>query len=433
MLTHSTIRHRTKTETGVNMRHSSTALAAFALLCSAQMAHAANSTSGSIESAVERAELIVIGNRGKKSGSYDELHVTRVIFGSGAKAGETILVRSLHRYTSGSGAGKGAEPKGGPDLAGRPVLLCLSRKAIYDKNDPKNAYEFQTTGNAKAIKIIDGSTVYGYYQNKNPGRYKFLIERNSATELSKRIARAIVLSRKWRAIMPDRGKNTGISREDAVGRDDAIVKFLGDRTLPSHFCWKACSALQSRKLIPIIRDEVENVKAVKSSSTFPDDVYSVHGGWTRLSSALMFVRGSQKELLPLLKKTRTRRPQHYDLAVRCAVRTCRGADAVPFFKQAMLDSVAFGEASAALIRIGTDDARVAFETVLEKLVPETGYTYGEELYAKRWPKAWKPFASRLERTHPKNTKVKSFLKNAWKNVVRERVFEAKDVPKRYRQ
>jgi hypothetical protein len=393
-----------------------------ALLCAAAVpSHAVARIvpTWSIEYAAERADLIVLGHCGDDRNGHLEVVVDHVLHGDASKRGDTILVHSLGGYKTSV-----RQPqKAVIDLKQCPILLCLSRKAIRP-NEPANAFEFDTTGYGSAIKVIDGQAVYGYYAPLSSQPYELQREWNSREELLRRIDRGIVLGRAWARVN---------SIKDRQAREQAALEFLSDRTLPSHFCWKACADLSGTKLIAVVRDEVENVKDPPADDGEERKSYPDTRGWKRLAAALMWVKDDGRELLPLLQAIKAKRPHYYDSAVRCAAQNC-GPPAVPFLRQAMFDAVEYDRAAEGLCRIGTPEARTALEEALKADIEENGATSltATRDYATKWPDGWKAFAARLEKDYPHHPTVQEYLGESWKNLVRAGVFKAADVPPRYR-
>jgi hypothetical protein len=389
-----------------------------------------------IEYAVERADLIVIGRRSDVKGDYLEIIVERTLFGSVPKAGSRVLVRGLDGYeTEGRRYGDYDNVPNGlnlakkrVDLKDRPILLCLSRKAIYDKNAPENAYEEQTTGHGTALKVFDHHNAYGYYQWENPGPYRLTLERVSKDETLGRVRRALEIRPKWESIK---------ALPDATKRRRATVEFLLDRTLPMHFFMEGCTALADAELIPVIQDELERLKkspppkpAKRASSR--DDYFPDREGWTRLSYALMYVKDDGKQLLSILEKIKTDMPDYSSSAVRCAAQAC-GPAAIPFLERAFragedVDSVAYG-----LVRIATPQAQKAFERGLRSHLEQHGGTSwtATRTFAERWPAAWKDFANRADKDFPNEPKVQKYLDHAWTSLVTVKVLKATELPARY--
>lgn len=390
-------------------------------------AQAAIQSTWPVEHAAERAELIVLGKRGAKGQDQRFLGfvVTKVVAGSAAKEGDVLLIQYLGGYSSVVGEDKLLRQAKGPDLHDAPNLLFLSRKALT-REEPANAFELQTAGYGTAVKIIDGHNVYGYYQWMNPGPYVLTREGGSREELLRRVDRGRKLGAEWARI-------TRLPREL---RESAILEFLADRTLPSYFCCQASIALSNSRLLSVIRDEVENVTdPPRSPRSIWEPDYPDQRGWTRLGAALLWVKVEDdgKELLPLLQRIKSVRPSHHEAAVRCAGRTC-GTPAIEYLKQAMVDIVAFDDASRGLARIGTPEAAVALEAAIVEQIDRHGSASWSATsdFAKKWPGRWQRLSANLATSHSDDAKVREYLQHSWQALVRTNVIQANDVPAPFR-
>ncbi|MBI1831260.1 MAG: hypothetical protein HYR84_07420 [Planctomycetes bacterium] len=389
--------------------------ASMAILLSVVPARAAIRLTYPIEYAVERAELVVIGQRGAVKGAYSEFPITQVFVGSGVNAGDTILVHRLGEYQTSYSRDRFRE-KNPVEMKDKPHLLCLAQKADYAKKNSRH-FEFDTTGYGSAIKILDGEKVYGYYQFINPGPYQLAAEQCTKEQLLKRIPRAVELGKKWANVK---------AVTDKTERDAKMLDFLMDRTLPSHFCGQACYALRGAKLVAIIADEVKQAKPLPSKLEGRDE------GWSRLWHALRNVEEDGKELLPLLWQVTKKRPDEYEQAVYCAIHNC-GPAAIPFFKQALLDRKATHHTAARLAEIGTPEARAALEEVLDQQLqkPADADPNVTRRLAQKWPAAWSDLAEKLHRDRGSQAEVKKYLDESWRSLVREQAVKIDHVPRRY--
>ncbi len=377
-----------------------------------------------VEHAVERAELIVIGKRGGVRGDSTIITVVEVLHGK-ARKGDTILVRGLQDLdtTGYSRLGGWYGDKEKPiELKDRPVLLCLSRKGVA-VGQAADGYEVQTTGYGTAVKVLDGDAVYGYYQHENPGPYHLVREGNSREVLLRRIERGLSLSRRWAEVK---------SLKEQGPREEAILAFLKDRSLPEHFCSQACFTLKNSKLAEVIRDEVENGKDPTKDGPPPAFAPPDARTWTRLATALMYVEDSQ-ELLPLLEKVRTARPEHYGDAVRCAMRV-GDPGMVPFLKRAMLDIVECDAAGLGLFNIRTQEARVALNDALRTLIVRNGSAprLTVMVYTREQPAAWGKLAGDIDRKHPSDEKVQKCLRETWQALAQVGAIKPDAIPAKYR-
>lgn len=389
--------------------------ASMAIFLAVVPARAALRPTWPIEYAVERAELVVIGQRGAVKGEFSEFRVTQVLVGSSVNVGDTILIHGLDGYQT-SYSRDFIREKDPVEMKDKPHLLCLAQKADFVKKN-SHQFEMQTTGSGSAIKIIDGQKVYGYYQFINPGPYQLAAEQCTKEQLLKRIPRAVELGKKWASIK---------EVADKIKREAKMLDFLIDRTLPSHFCSQACYELRGAKLVAIIADEVKQAKPLPPKFGDRDD------GWSRLACALRNVEDDGKELLPLLWQVTKKRPDEYDQAVYCAINNC-GSAAAPFLKQALLDRRATDHAARRLAEIGTPEARAALEYVLDKQLqkPADADPSVTRCLAQKWPATWSDRAEKLHRDQGTQGEVKKYLDDSWRMLVREKAVKIDDVPKRY--